>query len=182
MKGSLKAIMAVLGFALIICAVSAAGNSPGNGKAQFVNLIEKTPVPTGAYPWVTDGASGKLMYKASPKPMFVFNAQGMAPATEYALISYAEPWGSVSNVLGTAVSDDAGDVHIKGTWNVNNLVCNEYPTPTSEEYSGTGSKIWLVPTSDFTVSTGLFTAWNPTEYLFETKLVNTGCQVITPPA
>jgi hypothetical protein len=175
-----KLIMLVLGFALIVGAVSAWGNMPGNGNgnAQFVNLTEKTPVDTGAYTWVLDGGFGKLMYKTSPKAMFVFNAENMTGDTEYALISYAEPWGSINNVLGIATSDVNGNVTIAGKSDVTTkFICNSYPTDTSDEYSVSGSKIWLVPTDDLTIEDGtaVFTAWNPTEYLFETDLVNKMC-------
>jgi hypothetical protein len=179
-----KLIIAVLGFALLIGTVSAWGLMPGNGNGNpnFINLTEKTAVETGAYPWILDGGYGKLMWKENPKPMFVFTAGNMTPDTEYALISYAEPWGSTNNVLGIAVSNETGNVSIMQKYNLyDTLVCNSYPTPTSDEYSGTGSKVWLVPTADLLIDeeagTAVFTAWNPSEYLFETDLINKDCEL-----
>ena len=34
-----------------------------------------------------------------------------------------------------------------------------------------GGKIWLVLSSDYDAATNKMTAWNPTEYLFEDKLI-----------
>lgn len=163
MKGFKLLVIGLLCIALFMGGVSAAGN------ANFLNLVEKTPVDVGPYTVVEGGAFGKLMYKDTPKPMFVFNAHGLNPDQEYALISYAEPWGTPCAVQGVATADEMGNIHIKGQ--ALDLITNTYPTPTSDEYSGDGAKIWLVPTADFDVDTGLFSAWNPTEYLFETALI-----------
>lgn len=179
-----KLIIAILGFALIIGTVSAWGLMPGNGNGnpQFINLTEKTAVPEGAYPWVLDGGFGKLMYKTAPKAMYVFTAYNMTPDTEYALISYAEPWGTPSKILGIDISNESGNVSITQKGNIyESLICNDYPTSTSDEYSTTGSKVWLVPTSDLLINeadaTVTFEAWNPEEYLFETDLINKNCEL-----
>jgi hypothetical protein len=179
-----KLIIAILGFALIIGTVSAWGLMPGNGNGQpqFINLTEKDSTvvaDNGAWGWVLDGGFGKLMYKATPKPMFVFNAGNMTADTEYALISYAEPWNiKPSNVLGFATSDATGNVTIADKSDVTTkFICNSYPTDTSDEYLTSGVKIWLVPTSDFDMATGMFTTWDSTKYLFETDLINPGCEV-----
>ena len=202
MKGFLKVIIAVLGIALIIGAVSAAqsGNANGNmnlqgnshqnvnyqgglqgdhpgdhqgdtneEKMQVLTLVQKD----AAWAPVVGGANGTLMYRVGDDPKFVFNGTGLVPDVGYTLISYTEPWGNPVLIQGTGVADGSGNVTIKG--GALKLVCNNYPTPTSNEYSGTGSKIWLVPTSDLTGA--LFNAWNPSGYLFETKLINTGCKV-----
>ena len=50
------------------------------------------------------------------------------------------------------------------------LVYNEYPTLTSEEYHGTGAKIWLVLSSDIVDNTTL-QGWNPADYLFEGNII-----------
>jgi hypothetical protein len=164
-----KLIMVLLGFALIIGAVSAVANP------QFVTLVEKN---SADWSIVDDGASAKMMYKDTPKPMFVFNAHGMEVGTTYSLISYAEPWGTPVIVQGTGVADEFGDVHIKG--GALNLVCNDYTGFTEGDYTPatgytTGSKIWLVPSADLTGTA--FNAWTPDTYLFETDLINQGCSV-----
>lgn len=167
------ALFVLLAFTVVpVAAVKPAEGN--NGNAKFVNLVEKTPVDEGPYLIVDGGASGKLMYKYEPKPMFVFNANGMAPG-EYSLISYAEPWGNPVNVLGTGAVGEDGTVHIAGK--SLDLICNSYPTLSSDEYSGTGSKVWLVPSADLSTTDDVttFIAWNPNTYLFETELINVGC-------
>jgi hypothetical protein len=138
-------------------------------KLLFLNLDKKNPST-----WTILSTDGKLTYKADSSA-FVFDASNLVAETEYALISYSEPWGTESGVLGTGTADGSGNIQITGSSMP--LVCNPYPTPSSDEYSGTGSKIWLVPVSDFVVSTGMFTAWNPANYLFETDLINEGCDL-----
>ena len=186
--------MVMVCFALIIGAVSAKGNAPGNtGNSYplFINLTEKDSsvvAQNGAWGWVLDGGFGKLLYKTGPKPTFVFNAARMVPDTGYALISYAEPWPGIgSTLLGTVRSDAGGNVSISGKKDVSKgFVCNKYPTATSSEYQVNGSKVWLVLASDLSQPPGAavavpgfettqFTAWNDADYLFETDLVNKGC-------
>jgi len=157
MNRTVKLLAVVLGFVLIVGAASAAGN------AQVVKLIAKEPVDTGAWPWVEDGAFGSLMYQQAK---FTFTGHGLAPKTEYALVNYYEDWPNVA-VLGTAMTDKNGNIQIKG--GSTTLIMYEYPTSTSDEYSGWGAKVWLVPKSD--LSGNVFIAWNPLNYLFETSLV-----------
>jgi hypothetical protein len=144
MNGTMKLLMVILGFALIVGAASAAGN------AGFVMLVAKDP---STWEPIDGGAWGKMMYKDAPKPMFVFNGNGLVAGQEYALINYFDPWGSVPQcaILGTGVATGGGTVNIKGA------------------VSGFTGKIWLVPTKDLTGTQ--FNAWNPTEYLFETALI-----------
>jgi hypothetical protein len=167
MNGSLKVIMAVLGFALIVGAVSA-GAATGTGHAQVVKLAEKNSSDWSIVP----GASGSIMYQ---QDRFVFNGHGLVKGEDYSLISYAEPWpGTGSVVLGTGAATKQGNLLIKG--GAAELVCNDYSTFTTGDYrSGSGSKIWLVLADDIDAATGTFNAWNPSEYLFETRLINTGC-------
>jgi hypothetical protein len=130
-----------------------------NGKSNHLNLVAKNPSDWTVVP----GMSGKLNYGTNA---FVFNGQGLTVGTDYSLISYKEPWpGTDSVLLGTGVADAYGDVHIMGAMTT---VCNAYG-------DSTGAKIWLVPTGD--MSGGSFIAWNPTQYLFESNLIATGCSV-----
>jgi hypothetical protein len=104
---------------------------------------------------------------------FTFNGHGLVPFENYVLISYKEPYPGIGSVvLGTNTADKNGNILIKG--GATTLVCNDYNGYTTGDYrSGTGSKIWLVPASDF--NDGMFTTWNFANYLFETKLINVGC-------
>jgi hypothetical protein len=135
-----------------------------------VTLVEKDD----SWQQVFCGAKGTMSYK-SDNSAFGFSGKGLEAGQEYALISYSEPWGTKSEVFGTSVADAEGKINIGGESMP--FVCNPYPTLASNEYSGTGSKIWLVPVSDFDVATGMFTAWNPANYLFETELINEGCDL-----
>jgi hypothetical protein len=147
---------ALLMLAIAVAPVAAAGN------AQFVNLVEKD----GAWNPVPDGASGKMMYKYNPNLMFVFNAEGVVPDTAYTLINYNDnAWGGAEVILGSGVSDEFGVIHIKGAFSEE----LEFTTYTSGEYSGSGAKVWLVPTSAM-VGTQL-NAWTPSAFLFETSLI-----------
>ena len=44
------------------------------------------------------------------------------------------------------------------------------PVIEDENYPN-GTRIWLVPSSDYDVSTNIMIAWNPAEYLFENNLI-----------
>jgi hypothetical protein len=151
------AAMTVL-LALAVAPVAAAGH------AQVVKLIEKTPVAEGPYIPILNGAFGSIMYQDDK---FVFDGHKLDPGVDYTLISYSEPWGTEIVILGTGKSTAQGNLLIKG--GAVGLVYNSYPTPTSNEYSGTGAKIWLVPSSDLAGT--FFNAWNPQNYLFETSLI-----------
>jgi hypothetical protein len=109
---------------------------------------------------------------------FGFKGYGLVAGEDYSLISYAEPWpGTGLVILGSDVADNlhgTGFVQISGS--SGSLVCNDYDVAspdTPQDYTGTGSKIWLVPTDDLT--SGAFNGWNPNSYLFETELINVGC-------
>ena len=107
-----------------------------------------------------------------------FNAEKLAPSTDYTLISYKEPWLSTNNVLASGKSDANGDLTIKGGSSlvIAPLICNDYAGYTTGDYKEVkGVKIWLVPSNDLTVdltgATAVFNAWNPSTYLFETQLI-----------
>jgi len=155
MNGMTKAIMLVLGFALIFGVVSAA---PGGG-AQVVKLVAKNSADWSV---VKGGAFGSIMYQTDK---FTFNAHGLTPSGEYTLINYVDPWGSENVILATGVADGNGNILLKGgaiTLNPNEAGQGGY------DYAG--SKIWLVPSGDLNGGVK-FIAWNPDSYLFETSLI-----------
>jgi hypothetical protein len=200
MNRSLKGMMAVLGLVLLVGAaaavsVSADAGSAGTisgcqgmpGHAQVVRLVEKNSTDWS----IVRGAFGTAMFqqgrfvfkghRLDPRrnnntvSKFVFNGHRLTPGVNYSLISYAEPWpGTGSIVLGNGTATGQGNVHIRG--NAVQLVCNNYTGYTTGDYrAGNGTKIWLVPASDIDAATGTFSAWNPDQYLFEKKLINTRC-------
>jgi len=157
MNGITKTIMVVLGIALMFGAVSAVAVNNGNS----LKLVAKDPT---TWKPIDGGAWGQFAGKS-----LNFNAYGLTPNTPYVLISYAEPWGSTNSILASGMSDAEGNLAIKGgsSFAASELIQNTY---TSDEYAGqTGAKIWLVPYLDLT--NGVINKWNPTAWLFETKLI-----------
>ena len=148
---------------LLALAVAPVAAAPGGG-AQVVKLIEKTPTATGPYTPVLNGAFGSIMYQAD---RFVFEGHRLDPGKDYTLINYVEPWGMDVVILGKGTATAQGKLLIKG--GAVALTMSPYPTATSNEYSGDGAKIWLVPAGDLNGTK--FMVWNPTTYLFETSLI-----------
>ncbi len=111
----------------------------------------------GSWNPIIDGRWGLLTWDGSNN--FNFSGHGLTASTEYTLIYYPEPqatWPHPVTALdnGTAASD--GTINLSGTM-----------TP-----SLSGAKIWLVEDSDLSGS-GM-SGWNPSNYLFESNLINTG--------
>ena len=157
MNGMTKAIMLVLGFALIFGVVSAA---PGGG-AQVVKLVAKEPV---TWTQINPGTFGSLMYQTDK---FVFNGHGLTPKTDYTLINFIDPWGTGYTTLGNAITDKNGNILIKGE--ATTLTKYIYASDADGDYQDiTGAKIWLVPTTDLF---GGVLAWDPGNFLFETSLI-----------
>ena len=121
----------------------------GNSQVEHLYLYEKNP---SDWSIIEDGAWGKMTFKKD-KNTFVLNGHGLEPNTEYALIHYMENWPE-AHVIVRGYTNDLGDIHLSGSWDVWTM------------------KLWLVLGSDITGDGGdkvidNFTAWNPTEYLFE---------------
>ena len=165
--------------ALVVTPVMAAGKNGQSGKSNVghVYLYEKD----ADWEIVADGAWGKYNYKLngagnSTEVSGVFNGHGLEVGVDYSLIYYPEvapnPWpadGFAVIVIGSGLSNEDGDVHITGTA----VVGAPDTQPDEGDYIGeTGDKIWLVLSTDLTGS--VMTGWNPSEYLFESALINTG--------
>ena len=94
--------------------------------------------------------------------------------TPYSLIYYADPWpgrgetNDTGALIGTFTSDGSGNIPTGTSGSIN--LGRDLPQWPSDQNHPEGAKIWLVPTSDYTVGTGM-TAWNPVNYLFETALI-----------
>jgi hypothetical protein len=112
-------------------------------------------------------AWGKYNYKLVDTTISgPFNGHGLAPNTDYTLISYNDPWATPFVIIGSGVSDELGDVHIKGTADLG----FDEPSPVYDwSGDGDGYKIWLVLTEDITGFQ--FNAWNPGAYLFENNRI-----------
>lgn len=163
-----KLLMVAIVVAVIVSLVAApalaAGKSGQAGKSNIghLYLYEKNPADWSI---VDGGAWGKMKYNLSgPTFDFVFNGHGLVPGWEYTLIYYPDPWpGNGLICLGSATANGGGNVHIKGSVNTGDL-------PASYD-ANAGAKIWLVLSSDVDCGGKVFSAWNPTEYLFENNLI-----------
>src|SRR3989339_622797 len=89
-------------------------------------------------------------------PTFDFDFEGYAPSasTSYTLVVGTDPWFS-GKTIDTAVSGADGSITLNGDV--------ELSTDLKDK------KVWLVLTADWNEA-GM-TAWNPTQYLFETGLI-----------
>ncbi len=151
---------------------------------------------------ITDNISGLLEFNSSgPEFEYSFSATGLTASTEYSLIYYADKpdrfvdWGgdNPGALIATFTADESGNITpTAGSVELEmSLPCE--PDANISEYDYTdpavqdppyatahGAKIWLVPSSDYTEPA--LTAWNPSQYLFETDLITyTDTGVIVPP-
>ena len=125
------------------------------GKVVLDNKIEKKD---DAYYWKitqADDIQGILTF-VPKNPTFDFDFEGYAPSasTSYTLVVGTDPWFS-GKTIDTAVSGADGSITLNGDV--------ELSTDLKDK------KVWLVLTADWNEA-GM-TAWNPTQYLFETGLI-----------
>jgi len=131
---------------------------------------------TGDPDWkiIDDGMKGTLIYNlTSPTFDYDFEATGLQNSIEYSLIYYADPWPGIGDpnpigaLISTFTTDSSGNIALtSGSVELN----RNLPKGSSDQNYPEGAKIWLVPSSDYAVGTGM-TAWDPTKYLFETALI-----------
>ena len=139
----------------------------GNSNNGFVKLVQKDYTDP-EWPVIAEGTWGKLKYSLTGTTFdFHFNGHGLVEDNEYALIYYPDPWpGTGLIVLGNDVADEDGNVHIKGSAEIEMLPIEEDENASADP---PGAKIWLVLASD--IGEGEMTGWNPGEYLFEYDLI-----------
>ena len=157
------AMVLVVAIILVATPVLAGKNGPaGKSNVGHLYLYEKTGEPN--WDIVDGGAWGKMKYNLSGSTFdFVFNGHGLEAGWDYKLIYYPDPWPGTGLIcLGSGTANDDGDVHIMGSEDTGDL-----PIPSD---ANAGAKIWLVVSSDVTCS-GTWSAWSPTEYLFEDDLI-----------
>ncbi len=155
-------IITIMSTILFVVQASAAGKSGLAGKSQTGHLYlnEKNP---SDWSILSGGAWGKMTYKIDG---YVFNGHKLNPSEKYTLINYARvgtEWPASIKCLETVMSNENGDVHMMGDWNITEF--GHDTTPGTENQ--TGYKFWLVPSSDVNCITGKLPSWNPSEYLFE---------------
>ena len=166
------------------------GKSAMSGKSDtgHLYLFEKNPAD---WSLVVDGAWGKFSYKLSIPDNLdetavsgVFNGHGLEPGLEYSLIYYTEPddelgliWPRDIVALGTGTVNEGGNIHITGEGTIGKP--DAHIDPNDVDYQEqTGDKIWLVLTADIVKGAegepDVISGWNPADYLFEYRLINTG--------
>jgi len=111
-----------------------------------------------------DGIRGVLQYNSEGEVFdYSFRAKGMAANTNYDLIYYADPWPGANSILINSYTT-GGDSKIVET--PGSLDTGSLPV---EADANDGAKIWLVDSADY--NGGSWTAWNPSNYLFERNLI-----------
>ena len=131
-----------------------------------LSLYEKEP---DTWERVEGGARGKLVYKASgPTFDFAFNGRRLESNTGYSLIYYADPWPGdhPGAFIASGTTNHRGRITLTGRVELG----TDIPNSGDANYPD-GGKIWLVLSSDYDAATNKMTAWNPTEYLFEERLI-----------
>ena len=131
-----------------------------------LKLYQKDP---NTWERIEGGAWGRLVYKvAGPKFDFAFHGRRLEPNTEYSLIYYADPWpgDNPGAFIASGTTNRRGRITLAGRAELDTDIPNfgdaHYPD---------GGKIWLVLSSDYDAAKNKMTAWNPTEYLFEDRLI-----------
>ena len=149
------------------------GLNKGKSPVEHLYLYEKDPT---TWEIVPDGAWAKITI-LTHKDKFIFNGHGLEEFVDYSLINYAatmdwetyeydpdvspdDPWLMNDYDIGSATADEEGNVHIKGTWDIEEL----------PDYDIEG-KIWLVLDNDHDSEINDLTAWTPESYLFEYDLL-----------
>jgi hypothetical protein len=124
---------------------------------------------------IIDDTYGILVYKKAARTFkYHFRGRGLEANTEYSLIYYADKpnrfvnWGGdyPGALIATGTTDDTGKLFLWGCAELN----MDLPSPPDINHPE-GAKIWLVPSDDYNANRSKLEAWNPTEYLFETKLI-----------
>ena len=136
----------------------------GESNKAHLYLFEKDP---NTWDIVEKGSWGKMKYNLEGSTFdFKFIGHKLLPEEEFTLIYYPDPWpGSGLICLGTNISDEDGNINIRGSLDVGDL-----PAEYDENYPD-GAKIWLVLSCDVDCEAAMMIDWNPTEYLFEFDLI-----------
>ena len=165
---SSAALVFSLAAAVILPTFAGKNGQAGTSNVAHLYLYEKNVL--GDWSIVEGGAWGKMKYNLSaPTFDFVFNGHNLNPDTDYSLIYYADGWpgNHPGALLASGTSNDGGDIHLAGPNELN----IDLPDPADANYPG-GAKIWLVLSSNYNAATNSLTAWNPTQWLFESELIN----------
>lgn len=122
--------------------------------------VEWTPVVT---PWFTYNVKTYVINNAMS-----FSSSNLESNTDYTLIYYGDAthndeW-NYATCIANGVSSSIGKLNVKGIY----VTPYSYGDILKDDFQ---QKFWLVESSDVDCDNGEMTAWNPTNYLFETKTV-----------
>lgn len=154
----------VITFTINLLAVQT--NDPGASPVATSGVATLENKDTYWSPKTGDGISGTVNYTYAPATKLLsgtFSTAGLAG--NYDLIYYADPWpGTGGCILAANVPMNATNVAFSGT-----------VAAAGDANLPVGIKVWLVPTGEFNPGVTPATwpnGWNPTQYLFETNLIN----------
>lgn len=156
-------ILVILGLTINIS--QACEQEENNDKCQltYIHLYEKDPK---TWDVVCGDSWGKLKYWTYGEEFdFIFYGYGLTPGENYTLIYYPDPWpGEGLMCLAQVRANCKGKVYIDDSVDTGSL-----PIESDENE---GAKIWLVLSSDVDYESSKMIGWNPSEYLFEEKLIH----------
>jgi predicted ribosomally synthesized peptide with SipW-like signal peptide len=117
---------------------------------------------------INDGRYAVLNFIPSgPKFVYDLKGYGLTPSTQYSLIYYADPWpGNHSGAfIAQGSTDGSGGLSLSGSVELGMNLAS------SPDANHPWAKIWLVPSSNYSQATTSMIAWNPADYLFETRTI-----------
>ena len=158
--------------AIPVMAAPAGKDIKANGNMQNLYLYPKEYAD--APEWTTlweEEAWGKFNFKIEGQMVSgIFNGHGLVAGTDYALISYNDPWAAVPQcvIIGEDTANRNGNVHINVKVPVDLGI--DVASPVYDwNGAGDGYKIWLVLADDLTDTQ--FNDWNDDQYLFENNRI-----------
>jgi hypothetical protein len=136
----------------------------GKPNVAHLYLYEKNP---STWVIIQGGARGEMQYiSAGPTFDFVFDGKKLNPGANYTLIYYPDPWPGTGLIcLAAGTAKRGGNIHLAGSVELNSDL------PIATDLNSPGAKIWLVLSGDVDCEGQEMVGWNPTEYLFENKLI-----------
>lgn len=128
-----------------------------SGKNVVIPLVQKDPTTWEVIP---NGAKGKA--HGSMGKFWTVDAFKLKPTTAYTFIYYGD--ATNNDIWPYATCIKSGKTNKKGMLSLYGKF--DY---SSMKHDGKDQKFWVILSSDVDCATGKMIAWNPTEYLFETK-------------
>ncbi|MDD5110270.1 MAG: putative metal-binding motif-containing protein [Patescibacteria group bacterium] len=137
----------------------------GNNACPVTATLENKDTG-GDWSVIVDGTSGSLTYKPSgPTFDYSFTAQGLTAGTSYSLIYYGDGWpgNHPGALLGQGTTNGSGALALSG----NSDIGMSLPDSADANFASGKAKVWLVPSSSYTVASHSVTTWNPATFLFD---------------